>query len=202
MQEPVRYSGEDILSLNLKSRPALVLSTLSLKQRKRNQFDFVRFAEEQFVDDWFDVLLARSNESKIDQIPELDRFGALIVEDYDYANEDAAFEKLLSLGRTRPLMLFSANNPLILRIRIALAEFRHAVIIERSPAKPDEWLVAEGPSLRYKRKFDSKAVARDTACARGREDPHGFLDRVDLRGQAKSNRIKCSPNIWVMASPF
>lgn len=32
-------------------KPALVLSTLSLKQRKRNEFDFVRFAEEQFVDD-------------------------------------------------------------------------------------------------------------------------------------------------------
>jgi hypothetical protein len=130
-------------------KPAMVLSTLSLKQRKRNEFDFVRFAEEQFVDNWFDVLLARSNESKIDRLPELDRFGALIVENYDYANEYSAFEKLRSFARTRPLILFSADNPLFLRIRTTLADFPHAVIIERSSAEPEEWLVAEGASRRY-----------------------------------------------------
>lgn len=130
-------------------KPALVLSTLSLKQRKRNEFDFVRFAEEQFVDDWFDVLLAWSNESKIDRIPELDRFGALIVENYDYGNEDSAFEKLRSFAQTRPLILFSANNPLFLRIRTTLAEFPHAIIIERSSGEPPEWLVSEGANRRY-----------------------------------------------------
>jgi hypothetical protein len=130
-------------------KPALVLSSLSLKQRKRNEFDFVRFAEEQFVDDWFDVMLAWSNESRIDQVPELDRFGALIVEKYEYTNEDAAFEKLRSFAKTRPLILFPTSDPLCLRIRSQLAEFPHAVVVEAAPDKSDEWLESEGPILRY-----------------------------------------------------
>ena len=130
-------------------KPALVMSTLSLKQRTRNHYDFVRFAEEQFVDGWFDVLLAWSAEPKLDRIRELDQFGALIVEHYEYDNEDAAFEKLRSFAQTRPLILFASNDSLFARIRNSLAAFTHATIIERSTNEPDEWLTSEGPSYHY-----------------------------------------------------
>jgi hypothetical protein len=167
-------------------KPALVLSTLSLKQRKRNEFDFVRFAEEQFVDDWFDVLVARCNESKIDRVPELDRFGALIVETYDYGNEDSAFDKLRSFARSRPLILFSANDPLFLRVRNTLAEFPHAVIIERSSAEPEEWLVAEGASRRYNESLIRKQWQQIRRVLENEKIPTGFSTELasTVRGKA------------------
>ncbi|HEX6035806.1 MAG TPA: hypothetical protein VFY83_15305, partial [Anaerolineales bacterium] len=59
----------------LDSKPALVVSKFSLKQRRSDESDFVRWAEEQFAGGWFDVLLARSPETKIDRLQELDQFG-------------------------------------------------------------------------------------------------------------------------------
>lgn len=129
-------------------RPALVMSSLSFKQRRRNQYDFSRFAEEQFADDWFDVLLARSGEAEIDKLQELDHFGALILDTYDCANEDIAFGKLRDFARTRPLILLSSDKPLYLRIQRAMTEFPHAVIINRS-SDSDQWLESEGPTFRY-----------------------------------------------------
>lgn len=130
-------------------RPALVMSSLSFKQRRRNQYDFARFAEEQFTDGWFEVLLARPAETEIDKLQELDRFGALILDTYDYANEDAAFEKLRDFARSRPLILLSSDKLLYLRIRRAITEFPNAVIIDRSAGDSDQWLESEGPTFRY-----------------------------------------------------
>ncbi len=39
-------------------KPALVVSHFSLKERRSNEYDYVRWAEEQFNDDWFDVLVS------------------------------------------------------------------------------------------------------------------------------------------------
>ena len=64
-------------------RPALVVSDFSVKGRRRGDFDFVRLAEEQFGDGWFDVLLARSAETKVDRLSDLGGFGALVLDRYD-----------------------------------------------------------------------------------------------------------------------
>jgi hypothetical protein len=130
-------------------RPALVISSLSFKQRRRNQYDFVRLAEEQFADGWFDVLLVRSPELKIDRVQELDNFGALILDTYECSDEDSAFEKLRTFARSRPLVLLSSNAPLYQRIRQAINEFAYAEIIERSSGGDDRWLEVEGPTFRY-----------------------------------------------------
>jgi len=164
----------------LSFRPALVVGNFSLKGRRRNEYDFVRLAEEQFSDGWFDVLLVRSNELKIDRLRELDQFGALILDTYECDDENLAFERLRVFARRRPLILLSSETALFHRIRTAIADFPLAEVIERSPEEPGEW-VYEGsvwslePSFRYgssairkewegiRRALDRGKVVTDTA---------------------------------------
>jgi hypothetical protein len=133
----------------LEFRPALVVSNLSLKQRRHNDYDFVRMAEEQFADGWFDVLLVRSDETKIDRIRQLDEFGALILDTYETENTDIAFERLRRFSRDHLLILLSSNAPLFNRIRTDLADFPLAEVIERPPEPQGEWIEAGSPSFRY-----------------------------------------------------
>src|SRR5262249_7564096 len=58
----------------LANRPALVVSKFTLKARYRNDLSYVRFVEEQFGDGWFEVLLSRSPELKIDRLQGLETF--------------------------------------------------------------------------------------------------------------------------------
>ncbi|HEU0173998.1 MAG TPA: hypothetical protein VFV58_07020, partial [Blastocatellia bacterium] len=126
-------------------RPALVVSKFSLKQRRSDESDFVRWAEEQFADGWFDVLLARSPETKIDRLQELDQFGALILDTYDCADENLAFERLRSFAQQRALILLSSDSTLFRRIRSAIAQFPLAEIIERIPSAGGDWLGDDKP---------------------------------------------------------
>lgn len=130
-------------------KPALVVSGFSLKQRRRNEYDFVRFAEEQFADGWFDVLLVRSPEKAIDRIPEIDQFGALILDSYDCENESVAFERLQNFAQQHALILLSSDAPLLQRIRASLAGFPLTRIIDRPHEEPGEWLEALTPSAHY-----------------------------------------------------
>ncbi|MGA9773481.1 MAG: hypothetical protein WBV94_30905 [Blastocatellia bacterium] len=128
---------------------ALVVSNFSLKQRRRNEYDFIRFAEEQFADGWFDVLLARSPETKVDSIAGLDQFGALILDTYDYADETKAFEQLRTFARDHLLILLSSNDPLFRHIQAAGNEFTLLKIIERAPEEAGPRLEAAAPGFRY-----------------------------------------------------
>ena len=60
-----------------------------------------------------------------------------------------AFEKLRNFARNRPLILLSSDDQFYVRIREAIADFPHAVIIERASAQADQWLDAEGATHRY-----------------------------------------------------
>ena len=113
-------------------KPALVVSKISLKQRRRDQYEFVRFAEEQFADGWFDVLLAHSAEIKIDHLNVPAGFGALIVDTYQYDDENAAFTRLREFAQQRPLILLAGDNPLFRRLQSSIADFPQATIIERA----------------------------------------------------------------------
>src|SRR5205807_1956869 len=90
-------------------KPALVMSTFTVKARRRNEMSFIRLAEEQFADNWFDVLLARSPEAKIDRLTHLNDFGALILDTYEYGNETAAFYLLHEYSQNHALILLSSN---------------------------------------------------------------------------------------------
>src|SRR6185436_9390261 len=101
----------------LQYRPALVVSDFTVKMRRRNQCDFIRLAEEQFNDAWFDVLLVRSPERRIDLLPQLDQFGALVLDTYEYQDEVKALAQLNSFAQNHVLILLSSNAPLFRRIK-------------------------------------------------------------------------------------
>lgn len=131
-------------------RPALVISDFSVKSRRRNDFDFVRLAEEQFSDGWFDVLLARSPEWKVDRLTDLENFGALVLDTYDCDDEGRAFNLLRDFSQRRALVLLASDTPLFKRIRSSLNEFPRARIVERPSAEPPgERIESFQPSFHY-----------------------------------------------------
>jgi hypothetical protein len=130
----------------LQFRPALVVSDFTVKLRRRNQYDFMRLAEEQFNDAWFDVLLARSPERRIDLLPQLEQFGALVIDTYDCQNEAKALDQLKSFAQNHTLILLSSDAPLFNRIKL---EIPRAVVIERPREDPGDWIVAQDPSEHY-----------------------------------------------------
>jgi hypothetical protein len=134
----------------LKYRPALVVSDFSLKSRRRNEFDFVRLAEEQFSDGWFDVLLARSPERKIDRLDGLENFGALVLDTYDCDDEGRAFNLLRDYSRRHALVLLASDAPLFRRVRASLREFPRARVVERPlDEPPGERVESFQPSYHY-----------------------------------------------------
>ncbi len=133
----------------LLNRPALVVSSFSLKGRRRDESGFVRLAEEQFADNWFDVLLARSPETKIDRLRELDQFGALILDTYDCADEESAYTILRAYAQQHTLILLAGDAPLYQRIKRASAEFPRAQFIARIGSERGPWIEALTPSYHY-----------------------------------------------------
>lgn len=127
-------------------RPALVVSDFTVKLRRRNQYDFIRLAEEQFNEAWFDVLLVRSPERRIDLLPQLDHFGALIIDTYDYHDEARALLELKRFAQNRTLILLSSDAPLFSRIK---SEIPSAIVIERPREEPGNWITAMEPTEHY-----------------------------------------------------
>lgn len=130
----------------LSYRPALVVSDFTVKMRRQNQYDFMRLAEEEFNDAWFDVLLVRSPERRIDLLPQLDQFGALIVDTYDFQDENKALAQLQSFAQTRLLILLSSDAPLFKRLE---SEIPRAIVIERPREGLGHWIAAQEPSEHY-----------------------------------------------------
>jgi hypothetical protein len=133
----------------LQNRPALLVSDFTVKLHRQDQYDFIRLAEEQFHDAWFDVLLVRSPERKLDLIPDLHKFGALVVERYEFQDEGNALARLKEFAQTHPLILISSDAPLFARIESALPEFPRAVVIQRPPEVMNDWVEAVEPSRSY-----------------------------------------------------
>lgn len=129
--------GQNILppARVLKFLPALVVSDFTVKLRTENQYDFVRLAEEQFNDAWFDVLLVRSPNRKLDRLGNIDNFGALILDRYQCDDEELAFAELKRFASIRPLILLSSESSLFKRIQASISEFPKAIVIER-PIEP------------------------------------------------------------------
>jgi len=134
----------------LQYRPALLVSDFTVKLRRQNQLDFMRLAEEQFSDAWFDVLLVRSEESKLDRLVNLKNFGALIIDKYEYQNGDQAYNLIKDFAQDHPVVLISSSSSLFSRIQSSLASFPRATVIERPFDPPGSWIVEEEPSHHYK----------------------------------------------------
>lgn len=130
-------------------RPALVVSPLTLKLRRSNEWSFTRLAEEQFADGWFDVLLACSNEKKIDRLRGLEQFGALVIDDYAYDDEGRAFEVLKRFAQERQVILLSDDSALFGRVRSSRSEFPKLTIVERPATDRGEPMEALQPTRHY-----------------------------------------------------
>ncbi len=102
-----------------------------MKARRRNEMSFIRLAKEQFADNWFDVLLVRSTELKLDRLTDLEKFGALIIDAYEYADENAAFARLKKFAQDHALICLHSNDALSRRIQNARSEFPLLEIIDR-----------------------------------------------------------------------
>lgn len=130
-------------------RPALVVSDLSFKQRRRNEYSFTRLAEEQFADGWFDVLLTHSPESKIDHLKDLDGFGALVLDTYGCDDEARCAEVLRDFAARRPVVMLASDAPLFPRLRAAVAGLPLAQVVAREEQEPGPWLEPYLPKFRY-----------------------------------------------------
>lgn len=144
--------GQDSFSdsQNLVYKPALVVSDFSLKARKSDDFGFLRLAEEQFNDAWFDVLLVHNpRNNKIDKLTNLENFGTVIIDKYNYANENEAFDILKTYSQKNLLILLDLEDELLKRIKAAAEEFINLKIIDYPIEEESHWLENEHPNTRY-----------------------------------------------------
>ncbi len=188
----------------LENRPALVISDLTLKARYDDDLSYIRFVEEQFADGWFDVLLARSSETKIDRLESWEDFGAVIVNDYDYDDETLAFAKLKKIADTRLLILIQSEDRLFKEIGQRRDEFRNLDIVERpGRAESPRMLNSNHPTKHYEKspiralwkKLRQSLEARKFPVP---SDPHR------ISAQKSRNRIdidvECEKNVPVVIS--
>jgi MFS family permease len=131
----------------LRYLPALVVSSLDLKERQSGSYSFIRLSEEQFDGGYSNVFLVQAETNKIDKLSNLDGFSALILETYDYFNENAAFEVVRRFAQERLVVLVSSDRPLYARLAGHLSELPHALVVRREAEKQSEWLNRSMPWL-------------------------------------------------------
>lgn len=175
-------------------RPALLVSDFTLKGRRANEYNYVRFAEEQFADGWFDVLLARAPSVNLDELGttrELSQFGALIIDQYQCERCDLVYRQLKTFAQNRPLILLSDDSSLFNRVRGSIADFPKATIIERDPdASPGAWLDNRGATRRYTSSPPRLIWARIRAILESNKIP--VEDAAAVSGEIKGNTIELS----------
>ncbi len=133
-------------------RPALAVTSFTVKGRQANEYNYIRFAEEQFADGWFAVLLARASTTNLDNLgslQELNQFSAIILETYDCERCDLVYRQLKEFAQTRLLIIFGNDSALFNRIRTSISDFPKATIIERNEQWMGPWLENYGASRRY-----------------------------------------------------
>lgn len=169
-------------------KPALVVSEFSFKERRRQAYDFVRLAEEQFASGWFDVLLARAPELKLDRLPPLENFGALILDEYRCDDEAQAIARLREFAREHTILLLSRDVPLFHRLRQALAEFRKMHVIDRATQAADDWLEVYEPGQHYQ----DSAIRQEWEIMRGVLDQEKIAtaSTISVRGQVEQKTIQ------------
>ena len=174
----------------LQYRPALLVSDFTVKMRGRGQYDFIRLAEEQFNDTWFDVLLVRSPERRIDLLPQLDHFGALVVDTYDYHDETKALVQLKNFAQTHTLILLSSNAPLFTRIKSEISQFPRAVVIERPQEPRGDWIDEPEPIEHY----NSSSIRNTWKAVREALDRDKVqVAPVVIKNQADTSVIQIAP---------
>ncbi|HSE19259.1 MAG TPA: hypothetical protein VLB46_19510 [Pyrinomonadaceae bacterium] len=171
-------------------RPALLVSDFTVKGRYSNQPNFLRFAEEQFADGWFDVRLAHAPQRSLDSLgslASLNQFGAIILDTYDCRRCELVYRQLREYAQHRSLILLMADDHLFDRIRSSIHEFPNAQIVERTTEDPPVWLDNEWPRHRY----NSSAIRRQWSQIREILERHKVpVEPVAVGGENSSREIR------------
>lgn len=178
----------------LNYRPALVVSELNLKGRRQNDYGFVRFAEEQIASGWYDVMLARSPEQRLDRLAFDEDFGALIVDAYKYGDETKAYDRLREIAHHRPVILVESDDPLFTRIRSSLPEFPQSEVVERPAESPGEWITQGAPTRNYNASGARNVWRRIQRILDNRKIAVDESSSVTVSGQAERNTLSLRPS--------
>jgi hypothetical protein len=182
-------------------RPALLVSEFTVKGRYSNESNYIRFAEEQFFDGWFDVRLVRAPKNKLDDLgnlSDLKQFGALIIDTYECDRCDLVYRQLRDFSQSRLLLLLPDDNVLFNRIRHSIKEFPLAQVIEREPASKGIWLNNAAPMNRYR----SNPIRQQWAAIRQALEQHKIpTEPAAIGGEIKQNAIQVTYQNSAPASP-
>jgi len=93
--------------------------------------------------------LARAPEKRIDRLPSLDGFGALVLDAYDCGDCDRSFERLREFAGKRLLIAVASDAPLFQRINAARSEFKRLEVVESRKEGPGERVNSSFPTHHY-----------------------------------------------------
>ena len=124
--------------------PALVVGRASFKERRSEDVDFVRLAEEQFRSGDYAVRLVLSPTESIDSQPDPSHFGALILNDCNYGNSQTALASVRAFARDRLVIVLSDASPACQRLSENIADLPKMITIMDDGRGENVWLDGGG----------------------------------------------------------
>lgn len=98
--------------------PVLTFAGFSVKPRPDYGFDFVRLGEEAFRAGRLDTPLVLSRAGALDAEADWERFQTVLVTDYRYRDEDAAYAALERFSQKKHVVLLASADPLFERLEV------------------------------------------------------------------------------------
>ncbi len=151
--------------------PVLTFSGFSVKPRPDFGFDFVRLGEEAFRGARLDTPLVLSRAGALDTETDWERFGTVLVTEYKYQDEEAAYAALERFSRTKHVVLLASADPLFERLE-TLSRDRGTVHVVPTVSPEELQALAgdlrltdgelkEADALLYARRLAAREVARN-----------------------------------------
>ena len=119
----------------LQFAPALIFTSLNLKERRTGEASFIRFAEETFASRESSVVVALAKGSSIEQLTDLGGFGALVIDDYRYKDGALAAKCLISAAREHPVILLESDDVLFKTLLQTTRGIANIFIVRRRPTE-------------------------------------------------------------------
>lgn len=96
----------------LDNLPAALLADFDTKIRKANDYSYVKFQEEALYQGQLEIIMAKPKSDKIDDLDNMEKYGALILSDYSYHDLQKAFEQISVYSKRRPVIVIASPDPL------------------------------------------------------------------------------------------
>jgi hypothetical protein len=131
------------------TKPVLVLTSFTAKLARQSDYNFLRLAEEEFMNPP-GLPIAFRPDYRADQLPDAAMFSGLVVESYEYGDIQAAFGAIQRFSRQRPTVPMEADSPLFRLLQGRLGELGRVSIVRREPSNSDRW-IGVGRPVSYRR---------------------------------------------------